>query len=43
MGQKDIPFFAKVERLFFLAVDMTTHMRHLSWINSLDTLQPFSR
>jgi hypothetical protein len=40
-GGEDIPFLAKVKRFLLLAVDVTTHMRHLSWINSLDTLQPF--
>jgi hypothetical protein len=43
MGQQDIPCLAKVKWLFLLAVDMTTRMRHLSWINDLDALKPFGR
>ena len=42
MVYRDVPLFAKVEWLFPRAVDVTTQMRRLSWINTLDALQSFS-
>ena len=38
---RNIPCLTKVEWLFPLAMDVTSRMRHLSRINSFDTLQAF--